>query len=178
MQMSAPFFAVWRMRFEDRRVINHQHVGIGHEELEAGHALAHHVVHVFEARVAEIGHDHVQAVVDAGLALGLLPPGVERRAHLRAPRLDGEVHNRCGSADGRGSGAGKEVIGGVRAAEGHIEVRVRVDAAGKDKKAGCIDDLFGGTWWDSCAYFLDGCAVDEEIGLHIRVGVYNGSVLD
>ena len=38
-------------RLEDRGVVHHQHVGIGHEELEAGHALAHHVVHVFEARV-------------------------------------------------------------------------------------------------------------------------------
>ena len=36
-------------RLEDRGVVDHQHVGIGHEELEAGHALADHVVHVFEA---------------------------------------------------------------------------------------------------------------------------------
>ena len=37
---------------EDGGVVDHQHVGIGHEELEAGHAFAHQVVHVFEAGVA------------------------------------------------------------------------------------------------------------------------------
>ena len=65
MQISAPFFAVWRQRLEDGGIIHHQHVGIGHEQLEAGHAFAHHVVHVFEAGLAQIGDDHVQPVVDA-----------------------------------------------------------------------------------------------------------------
>ena len=40
-------------RLEDGRVVDHQHVRIGHEELEAGHAFAHHVVHVFEADVPD-----------------------------------------------------------------------------------------------------------------------------
>jgi hypothetical protein len=35
---------------------------------------------------AQVGDDHVQAVVDAGLALGLLPPGVERGRACLVPR--------------------------------------------------------------------------------------------
>ena len=38
-----------RERAENGGVVHHQHVRIGHEELETGHAFAHHVVHVFEA---------------------------------------------------------------------------------------------------------------------------------
>ena len=127
-------------RLEDGCVVDHQHVGIGHEELEAGHALAHHVVHVFEARVGQIGDDHVQAVVDAGLALGLLPPRIERGAHFGSARLDREIDNRRRPADGRGPRAGFKIVGGIGAAKGHVEMRVRVDAAGEQQQAGCVDD--------------------------------------
>ena len=51
--------------------------------------------------VAEVGDDHVQPIIDAGLALRLLPPRIERRAHLRALRLNGEVDNRRRPADRR-----------------------------------------------------------------------------
>ncbi len=97
-------------RLEDRGVVHHQHIGIRHEQLEAGHALAHHVVHVFQARISKVRHNHVQPVVDACLALGLLPPGIERRAHLRALRLDGEVHNRRRSANRRGPRARFKIV--------------------------------------------------------------------
>ena len=63
--------------------------------------------------VAQIGDDHVQAVVDAGLAFGLLPPGVERVAHARAARLDGEIDDAGGAAERRGAGAGLEIVGDV-----------------------------------------------------------------
>ena len=51
-------------RLKNRGVVHHQDARIGHEELEAGHAFAHHLVHVLEAGFAEIGDDHVEAVVD------------------------------------------------------------------------------------------------------------------
>ncbi len=38
-----------RERFENGRVIHHQDVRIGHEQLETGHAFVHHVVHIFQA---------------------------------------------------------------------------------------------------------------------------------
>ena len=80
--------------------------------------------------VAQIGDDHVQAVVDAGFAFGLLPPGVEGIAHLRAFGLDGEIDDGGGAAERRGAGAGFEIVGGGGAAEGHVEMGVDVDAAG------------------------------------------------
>jgi hypothetical protein len=86
MQISAPFFAVWRERAENGGVVHHQHVRISHEQLETGHALAHHVVHVFQTRAAQVGDDHVQAEIDAGFALGLFPPGVQSVAHACAAR--------------------------------------------------------------------------------------------
>ena len=66
----------------------------------------------------------------------------------------------------------------VGAAEGHVEMRVRVDAAGKKQQAGCIDDLVGRAGWDAGADLLDGRAVDEQVGVHGRVGVDDGAVLD
>ena len=163
---------------EDSGVVDHERIGIGHEELEAGHAFAHQVVHVFEAGVGQVGDDHVQAVVDAGFALGLLPPGVEGGAHLRSAGLDGEIDNRCGPADGSGPRAGLEVVGGCGAAEGHVEMSVRVDAAGQKQQAGCVDDGLRGRCGDAGADLLDDCAVDEDVGAHGGVGVDYGSVLD
>ena len=46
-------------------------------------------------------------------------------------------------ADGRGARAGQEVVGRGGAAEGHVEMRVRVDAAGQQQQAGRIDDRVG-----------------------------------
>ena len=65
-------------RLENGRVVHHQHARIRHEQLEAGHAFAHHVVHVFQAGFAQVGDDHVQAVVDAWR--GLRPSSTTYRA--------------------------------------------------------------------------------------------------
>ena len=53
------FGGLTQRRFKDGGVIHHEDVRIGHEELEAGHAFADHVVHVFKAGSAEIGDDHM-----------------------------------------------------------------------------------------------------------------------
>ena len=79
---------------------------------------SHHVVHVFEAACAQVGDDHVEAVIDAGPALGFFPPCVERVAHARAAGLDGEIDDAGGAAEGGGAGAGLEIIGRGGAAEG------------------------------------------------------------
>ena len=65
-----------------------------------------------------------------GAALGLFPPGVERVAHARAARLDGEIDDGGGAAEGRGARAGFEIVARSGAAEGHVEMGVDVDAAG------------------------------------------------
>ena len=154
-----------REGLEDGGVVHHEDVRVGHEELEAGHAFVHQVVHVFEAAGAEIGDDHVQAVVDARLAFGLFPPGVEGVAHARAARLDGEIDDGGGAAEGRGAGAGFEIVGAGGAAEGHVEVRVAIDAAGEDVHAGRVDDLGGGVRGDAGADFLDEFAFDQHVGV-------------
>ena len=165
-------------RFEDCGVVHHQYAGIGHEELEAGNALAHHVIHVFKARVRQVGDDHVQAIVDAGFAFGLLPPRIERGAHPGSARLDSKVNNGRGSADGRSPGAGFKIVGGVGAAKGHVQMSVRVDAAGQQQEAGCVDDCVCGGGWNPRTDFLDGRAIDQQIGLSGRVRADDGSVLN
>ncbi len=165
-------------RLEDRRVVDHQHVGVSHEQFEAGHALAHHVVHVFEACVAEVGHDHVQPVVDAGLALGLLPPRIERRAHLRPARLDGKIDNRRRPANCGRACPGLKIIGGVRPAERHVEMGMRIDAARQHQQSGSINNSFRRARRDPRTNFLDDRSVDQQIGLYRRVGIHDGSVLN
>ena len=77
-------------------------------------------------------------------------------AHLGAARLDGEIDDGCGAADGRGARAGLEVVGGIGAAEGHVEMSVRVDAAGQQQQAGGIDDYVRCRGGNAGADFLDG----------------------
>jgi hypothetical protein len=67
-------------------------------------------------------------------------PGVEAGAHRGALRLDREI-DEGGRAAVRGrDGARLEIVGGRGAAEGHIEVGVRVDAARHDVFARGIND--------------------------------------
>ena len=98
-----------------------------------------HAVHVDRDLVAQLAHDHVERVVDDGLALGPLHPAVERGIEALAEVLDREVDERRGAAVGGGDRAGLEVVGGRRAAERHVEVRVDVDAAGHDELARGVD---------------------------------------
>ncbi len=97
-----------------------------------------------------------------GAALGLLPPGVERVAHARAARLDGEIDNGGRAAEGRGARAGFEIVGRGGAAERHVEVRVGVDAAGDHVHAGGVDDA-GGVLRDAGTDLFDTAVFDEHI---------------
>ncbi len=163
MQIKRAVFGSARKGLEDGGVIHHQDVGIGHEELEAGHAFIHHFVHVFEAGIAEIGDDHVQAVVDARFAFGFLEPRVERVAHARAARLDGEIDDARRAAECGGAGAGFEIVGGSSAAEGHVKVRVNVDTAGHDVKAGGVDHVLAGARFEAGTHFRDAFAFDTHV---------------
>ena len=73
-----------RQRLENRGVVHHQDARIRHEQFETRDALGHHRIHIFHAGVGQIGDDHVQPVVDHRAIFRLLPPGIERVAHLRA----------------------------------------------------------------------------------------------
>ena len=100
------------------------------------------LVHVFEARVRKVGHDHMQAVVDARLALGLLPPGIERRAHPRSARLHGEVDDRSRPADGRRPCAGFEIVADVVPPNGMSRWVCASIAARQDEQPRCIHNFF------------------------------------
>ncbi len=131
-------------RAKDGRVVHHQHIGIRHEQLKARHALANHIVHVFEARCArqlsQVRHNHVQPVIDARLALGLPPPRIQRRAHLRSARLYGEVHNRRRPANRSRARARLKIIGRVSPSERHVQMSMRIHAARKHQQPRGIDN--------------------------------------
>ena len=129
--------------FEDGGVIEHENAGIGHEELEARDAFADELAHLFELRGAEVGDDAVEGVVGDGLVVRFLHPGIEGLAERLAFVLDGEVDERRGAAKSRGDGAGLEIVGAGGAAEGHVEVRVNVDAAGDQQQARGVNDAAG-----------------------------------
>ncbi len=162
-------------------VVDHEHVGIGHEELEGRDALLHHGLHLGQALRAvarsKVGDGHVQSEVDARFAVALGQPGFQSLGHGVAARLKGEVDDGGGSADGCGDGAGAVIVSGDGAAEGHVEMGVHVDAAGHNEQTRGIDDgvAVGG---DVGGDLLDGLAVKEDVGFVLSVGVDDGAVLD
>ena len=121
-------------RPEDRAVVAVEDARVGREELEVGHALVDQPVHLGEGRVVHVRHDHVEAVVDDGVALGLGVPRVQALAQRVAPRLDREIDDRRGPAEGRGPGPGLERVLGERPAERQLHVGVDVDGAGMTQR--------------------------------------------
>ena len=112
------------------------------------------------------------------LSCGFLHPRIEGLAESLSFVLNSEIDQRGGAAEGRGDGAGLEVVGAGGAAEGHVEVSVHVDAAGNDEKASGVNHLAG---------VLDGelrgdggnlVAVDADVGDVGIGGGDNGAVAD
>jgi hypothetical protein len=117
-------------RPEERLVVHHERALVGHEELVRGHALLRQARELFErAAIAEVGDRHVVAHVDHLLAVRLRAPLVERGGERAPRRLDHEV-DMARRASERGRGLPRlHVVDRGGAAEGHVQVRVRVDAA-------------------------------------------------
>ena len=92
--------------------------------------------------IRQVLDDHVETVVDSGLALGLLVPYLQSLGQGLAPLLHDKVHNAGGAPHRRRDGAGAEVVGRDGAAERKVQVRVRVDTARNNKLASGIDGLF------------------------------------
>jgi hypothetical protein len=85
----------------------------------------------------------VVAHVDHLLAVRLAAPLLERLGEGRALGLDDEV-DVAGRPAGRGRGLSRlDVVDRDRAPEGHVEVRVRVDAAREHVLPGRVDDAVG-----------------------------------
>ena len=141
--ISAPLLGGLLHGPDDLAVGRVEHAGVGHEHLEAGHARVDAGVHLLQRGVVDVRHDHVEAVVDRAVAVRLGVPLVQRGLQRRALGLDREVDDRGRAAPGRGPGAGLERVRGERAAERHLHVRVRVDAARQHVLGRRVDDPLG-----------------------------------
>ena len=81
-------------RPEDRGVVAVEHARVGGEQLEVGDALGDQLVHLGQRVVVDVAHDHVEAVVDDRVALGLGVPRVEARRAGSGPST-GRRSRRC-----------------------------------------------------------------------------------
>ena len=96
-------------------------------------------------------------------SFGLFPPDVQRVAHFGAARLDGEIDQGGGAAEGRRAGAGFEIVARRCSAEWHVEMRVRVDAAGKQYIPVASSTAFAGLGGNAPAHFFDDAAVNQYV---------------
>src|SRR5690606_9947492 len=129
---------------QDLPVVAVEDARVGHELLEAGDPFVHQEIHLLERVVVHVGDDHVEAVVDGAVALGLGVPGVEALAQGAADALHREVDDGGGAAPGGGPGAGPEGVGGAGAAERQLHVGVRVGAAREHVLPGGVSGAVGG----------------------------------
>ena len=153
-------------RPEDRPVVAVEDARIGGEQLEVRDALGDELVHLRERVVVDVAHDHVEAVVGDGVALGLGVPRVEALAQRLALRLDGEVDDRRRAAEGRRARPRLERVLRERPAERQLHVGVDVDPARDHVLAGGVDRLVGGhaAGRQARADLGDRLAVDQDVG--------------
>jgi hypothetical protein len=150
-------------RAEERLVVDLQDALVRHEELVRGDALLGQHGQFFErATVVEVGDGDVEAVVDQRLPVRLRVPDLERLRERLAPALDAEVHVARRAAAGGRALSRLEVVDRDGAAERHVEMRVRVDAARQDVLAGRVDRPVGRDV-EIGADERDSLAVDEDV---------------
>ena len=126
-------------RTQDLAVIAEEHAGVGHEQLEAGDALVDELVHRLERLVVDAADDLMEPVVDRTVSARLVVPCREPVLHPFTGALHREVDDRGGATVRCSHGAGGEGVGGERATEGQLHVRVHVDTAGHDVLPGRVD---------------------------------------
>src|SRR5947209_2880678 len=152
-----------RHRAEDGRVVNEEDAGVGHEHLEARHALVHDRVQFFDAIVFKLGRDEVEAVVNRALPLGLRVPVVQALDERLPLVLHSEVNDGRRPAVRRRNRARAEVVGRFSPAERQLHVRVRVYAAGADEPSGGVNHAVGLNV-EPRADGRDGLAVNQYVG--------------
>ncbi len=151
-------------RPEDRAVVAVEDARVGGEQLEVRHALGDEAVHLGQRVVVDVAHDHVEAVVGDGVALGLGVPCVQPFAERLAARLDREVDDRRRPPEGGRARARLERVLGERPAERELHVRVDVDRAGNQPTSLRVDRLVGADTAPEARPDLgDGLAVDQDI---------------
>ena len=173
----AAVFSGPQQRLENASVVEHENAWICHEQLEGGHSLAYERIHLGFRPVVQVGDDHVEAVVDHRLALGLFHPrfpGVMKRL---AAVLNGEIDDRRRPAEGRCSRPAFEIVRRRRAAERHVEMRVNVDAARQDKLARRVDH-FVGVCVDPRSDQRDPLLLDQHVAVVLIDSRDDGAALD
>ena len=153
-------------------VVHHQRALVGHEMLEAGDAAIHHRLHLVPNLLAPPGHGHVEAVI-AMRPPRLVVPHPQRIQQPLPGRGQGEVHHHRRSARQRRPRAAVEIVGGIGAHEGHLQMRMRVDAARHDIAAGRVQNPVAG---QPVADGGDAPALDQNVGLAGKVGGDDGAV--
>ena len=162
-----------------------EHAGVRGEQLEVRDALGDERVHLGQRLVVDVAHDHVEPVVDDGVALRLRVPRVEARAEARTAALHGEVDDRRRPAEGGGPRARLERVLRGRAAERELHVGVDVDRPRDHVLAGGVDRLVDGDACERAQRALgkppdrrDRLPVDEHVGDVRPVGRDDGAVGD
>ena len=127
-------------RLEQRPVVDHEHAGIGHEQLEAAHSLAiDQRLHVGEALRVDVEQDHVCPDIDAGVGPAAVPV-LEPDERALAAVLVAEIDHRRGAAKRRGLGSCGKCVDGARCAELPIEMRVHIDPARQHQQSRGVMD--------------------------------------
>ena len=116
---------------EQRLVVDHERVFVGHEELVGRDAvLLRQSRELFECpALMQVGDCDVEAVVDQRLAFALAVPDLEGLGEGLTFALDAEVDVRGRSAEGGGGLTRLEVVDRRLASPRHLEVRMRIDSA-------------------------------------------------
>lgn len=129
---------------EELAVVQHHRPLVRHEDLEARDALADETAHIGDGVGIEPGEDHVERVIDRRLMLGLRRPLLEGVPERAARGLGRVVDDGGRASDRRGDRARGEGVGGLRAADRSVEVRVHVDASRKQVFSCDVDAILAG----------------------------------
>ena len=147
---------------------------VGHEDLDRGDAELGEVRELLLDVLRHVGDGDVQPVVDVGLAAGLAVPGLDRLGERAVDVLEREVHVHRRAAGEQRRRARVPVVGGDRAAEGHVHVRVAVDEARHHARAGHVDHLRP-VAREVDADGFDLVAGDRHVGAEGRLGGHHGA---
>ena len=115
---------------QDLTVVAVEHAGVGHEQLEATDALVlGEVGERLQALLVDAADDLVERVVDGAVAGRLVVPRLQALVDVLAVALQRHVDDGRDATPGGADRARLERVAGLGAAEGQLEVGVRIDAA-------------------------------------------------
>ena len=162
-------------RCVDCAVVHAQGI-IDHVKLVGDRAAARHFGKLCCGFIVPFGNRHVKPVI-AGAAACLFLPGVERLHKRAAAVLRGKIkHRRCTPKNG-GTAAGDEIIRRSGTAGVKVEMRMRIDEAGKQEAAFRIDAHSVRTG-EPFAHSGNAPVVHEHIRARTSVRVYHTAVLN